>query len=141
MGLSFCLKPGTGFYIPLPADQKETQQIVDEFRPVLENENIGKIGQNLKYDILVLKWYGIHVKGKLFDTMLAHYLIDPDTRHNMDLLSENYLNYRPISITTLIGAKGKNQGTMRDVEIEKVVIMLLKMLISPCSWHRYLSRC
>ena len=121
VGLSFCLQPGSGFYIPLSADQEETQRVVDEFRPVLENENIAKTGQNIKYDILVMKWYGIHLKGRLFDTMLAHYLIDPDTRHNMDLLSENYLNYRPISITTLIGAKGKNQGTMRDVEIEKVV--------------------
>ncbi len=121
VGLSFCLTPGTGFYIPLPADQQLAQEIVDEFKVVLENENIAKTGQNIKYDILVMKWYGVEIKGKLFDTMLAHYLIDPDTRHNMDLLSENYLNYRPISITTLIGAKGKNQGTMRDVPIEKVI--------------------
>ena len=121
VGLSFSIKPGTGYYIPLSANREEAQQIVDEFRPVLENEAIGKTGQNIKYDILVMKWYGVHLKGKLFDTMLAHYLIDPDTRHNMDLLSENYLNYRPISITTLIGAKGKNQGTMRDVPVEKVV--------------------
>ncbi len=121
VGLSFCLQPGTGYYIPLPADQTEAQQIIEEFRPVLEHENIGKIGQNLKYDILVMKWYGINIKGKLFDTMLAHYLIDPDTRHNMDLLSENYLNYRPIAITNLIGAKGKNQVTMREVAVEKVV--------------------
>jgi DNA polymerase-1 len=121
VGLSFCIQPGTGYYIPVPADQQETQKIVDEFRPVLENENIAKTGQNIKYDILVLKWYGVHIKGRLFDTMLAHYLIDPDTRHNMDILSENYLNYRPISITTLIGAKGKNQGTMRDVPVDKVV--------------------
>jgi DNA polymerase-1 len=121
VGLSFCLAPGTGYYIPVPADQQAAQSIVEEFRAVLENERIGKIGQNLKYDILVMKWYGVELKGKLFDTMLAHYLIDPDTRHNMDLLSENYLNYRPISITTLIGAKGKNQGTMRDVPIEKVI--------------------
>jgi DNA polymerase-1 len=121
VGLSFSIKPGSGYYIPLSADRTEVQQIVDEFRPVLENEAIGKTGQNIKYDILVMKWYDVHLKGKLFDTMLAHYLIDPDTRHNMDILSENYLNYRPISITTLIGAKGKNQGTMRDVPVEKVV--------------------
>ena len=121
VGLSFCLTPGTGYYIPVPADQQAAQIIVEEFRGVLENERIGKIGQNIKYDILVMKWYGVEMKGKLFDTMLAHYLIDPDTRHNMDLLAENYLNYRPISITTLIGAKGKNQGTMRDVPIEKVI--------------------
>lgn len=121
VGLSFSIKPGEGYYIPLPEDRAVTQGIVDEFRVVLENENIVKIGQNIKYDMLVLKWYDVQVKGKLFDTMLAHYLIDPDTRHNMDVLSENYLGYTPISITTLIGAKGKNQGTMRDVPVADVV--------------------
>lgn len=121
VGLSFAIKPGEGYYIPLPEDRTVTQSIVDEFRVVLENESIAKIGQNIKYDMLVLKWYDVQVKGKLFDTMLAHYLIDPDTRHNMDVLSENYLGYTPISITTLIGAKGKNQGTMRDVPVENVV--------------------
>jgi DNA polymerase-1 len=118
VGLSFCIKPGEGYYIPLSAVREEAQAIIEEFRPVYENENIGKTGQNLKYDILVLKWYDVQVAGKLFDTMLAHYLIDPDTRHNMDLLSENYLNYTPISISALIGPKGKNQGTMRDVPVE-----------------------
>jgi len=121
VGLSFSIKPGEGYYIPVPEAQEAAQEIVEEFRPVLENEAIKKIGQNIKYDMLILKWYGVSVKGELFDTMLAHYLIDPDTRHNMDVLSENYLNYSPISITTLIGAKGKNQGTMRDVPVEKVV--------------------
>jgi DNA polymerase-1 len=121
VGLSFCIEVGKAWYIPVSADQTEAQAVVDEFRPVLENEKIGKIGQNIKYDILVLKWYGVDIKGKLFDTMLAHYLIDPDTRHNMDVLSENYLGYTPISITTLIGPKGKNQGTMRDVPVESVV--------------------
>jgi DNA polymerase I len=121
VGLSFSVKPGTGYYIPVPAEREEAQLIVDEFRVVLENENIEKIGQNTKYDILVLKWYGVEVKGKLFDTMLAHYLIDPDTRHGMDVLSENYLGYSPISITKLIGAKGKNQITMRDVPVVDVV--------------------
>jgi DNA polymerase-1 len=121
VGLSFAYEPGRAWYIPVSADQQEAQKVVDEFRPVLENENILKIGQNLKYDILVLKWYGVQIKGKLFDTMLAHYLIDPDTRHNMDVLSENYLGYTPISITSLIGPKGKNQGTMRDVPVETVV--------------------
>lgn len=121
VGLSFSVKPGTGYYIPVPAEREEAQLIVDEFRAVLENEAIEKIGQNTKYDILVLKWYGVEVKGKLFDTMLAHYLIDPDTRHGMDVLSENYLGYSPISITKLIGAKGKNQGTMRDVPVTEVV--------------------
>ncbi|AMQ01146.1 DNA polymerase I [Pedobacter cryoconitis] len=121
VGLSFCIEVGKAWYIPVSADQAEAQAVVDEFRPVLENEKIGKTGQNIKYDILVLKWYGVDIKGKLFDTMLAHYLIDPDTRHNMDVLSENYLGYTPISITTLIGPKGKNQGTMRDVPVESVV--------------------
>lgn len=121
VGLSFSTKPGEGYYIPLSADMAEVQPILEEFRSVLENENIAKIGQNIKYDILILKWYGISVKGKLFDTMLAHYLIDPDTRHNMDVLSENYLGYTPVSITKLIGPKGKNQGNMRDVPVEQVV--------------------
>lgn len=121
VGLSFSIKPGTGYYIPVPAERAEAQSIIDEFRTVLENEAIEKIGQNTKYDILVLKWYGVEVKGKVFDTMLAHYLIDPDTRHGMDVLSENYLGYSPISITKLIGAKGKNQLTMRDVPVVDVV--------------------
>lgn len=121
VGLSFSIKPGEGYYIPVSAVREEAQAIVDEFRVVLENDKIEKIGQNTKYDILVLKWYGVQVAGKLFDTMLAHYLIDPDTRHGMDVLSENYLGYSPISITTLIGPKGKNQGTMRDVPVENVV--------------------
>lgn len=121
VGLSFCIKPGEGYYIPLSADPALAQPIIDEFKPVWGNEAIDKIGQNIKYDMLVLKWYGVTIKGKLFDTMLAHYLIDPDTRHGMDVLSENYLNYSPISITSLIGPKGKNQGNMRDVPVEKVV--------------------
>jgi DNA polymerase-1 len=121
VGLSFAITPGQGWYIPVSADRTEAQAVVDEFRVVLENKNIGKIGQNIKYDILVLKWYDVQIEGKLFDTMLAHYLIDPDTRHNMDVLAENYLGYTPISITSLIGPKGKNQGTMRDVPVENVV--------------------
>ncbi len=120
VGLSFSIKPGTGWYIPICEDQSEACGIVLEFKELFENPSIKKIGQNLKYDILVLNWYNINVRGELFDTMLAHYLIDPDTRHNMDILAENYLGYVPVSITSLIGAKGKNQGTMRSVEIEKV---------------------
>jgi len=120
VGLSFAIKPGEAWYVPIPADRTQCIEIVNDFKPVLENEQISKIGQNLKYDILMLKWCGIEVKGKLFDTMLAHYLLDPDTRHNMDILAENYLGYSPVSITTLIGAKGKTQGTMRDVELEKI---------------------
>lgn len=120
VGMSFSIEKGKGWYVPVSSDQDEAKRIVSEFRHIFENPSIKKIGQNLKYDILVLNWYQVYVKGELFDTMIAHYLLDPDTRHNMDLLSENYLGYSPVSITTLIGAKGKNQGNMRDVEVEKV---------------------
>lgn len=120
VGFSFSVKPGEAWYIPLPVNQDECRAIVNEFKEILENKDIKKVGQNIKYDILVLKWYGISVQGELFDTMLAHYLIDPDSRHNMDLLSENYLGYSPVSITSLIGSKGKNQGNMRDVDVEKL---------------------
>jgi len=120
VGLSFAIKPGEAWYIPVSANYDEAKAVADEFKPILENADIKKVGQNVKYDILVLKWYGIEVKGQLFDTMLAHYVLDPDTRHGMDILSENYLGYKPVSITELIGPKGKNQRTMRDVEVEKV---------------------
>jgi DNA polymerase-1 len=120
VGLSFAIKPGEAWYIPVSAKYDEAKAVADEFKPILENADIKKVGQNVKYDILVLKWYGIEVKGQLFDTMLAHYVLDPDTRHGMDILSENYLGYKPVSITELIGPKGKNQRTMRDVEVEKV---------------------
>jgi len=120
VGMSFAIKANEGWYVPVPADQEETKKIVAEFKELFEDTSIGKIGQNLKFDILMLKWYGVEVRGNLFDTMMAHYVIDPDTRHGMDILSENYLGYKPVSITSLIGAKGKNQGNMRDVEIEKI---------------------
>jgi DNA polymerase-1 len=120
VGLSFAIKATEGWYVPVPADQEETKRIVAEFKTVLEDVNISKTGQNIKFDIMILKWYDVEVKGNLFDTMLAHYVLDPDTRHGMDILSENYLNYTPVSITTLIGPKGKNQGSMRDVELEKI---------------------
>lgn len=120
VGLSFAIKDYEAYYIPVSADPTEAQKTVDIFKGILENESISKIGQNLKYDILLLSRYNVDVKGEFFDTMLAHYLIDPDTRHNMDYLSETYLNYTPVSITELIGAKGKNQGNMRDVDVELV---------------------
>ena len=120
VGLSFAIKPGEAWYVSVPDNQEEAKSIAAEFKPVLENEEIEKVGQNIKFDVLVLKWYNVQVKGNLFDTMMAHYVIDPDTRHGMDILSENYLGYKPVSITTLIGPKGKNQGNMRDVEIEKI---------------------
>ncbi|RYY32749.1 MAG: DNA polymerase I [Sphingobacteriaceae bacterium] len=120
VGLSFAVKPGEAWYVPVPHSEAETKVLVAEFKPVLEDENISKSGQNIKFDIMILKWYDLEVKGELFDTMLAHYVLDPDTRHNMDILAENYLGYTPVSITSLIGPKGKNQGNMRDVEIEKI---------------------
>ena len=121
VGIAFSYYPNEAYYVPVPEDQAEAQKIVDEFREILEDDKILKIGQNLKYDIQVLKNYDVRVQGPFYDTMLAHYLIDPETRHNMDVLAENYLNYSPVSITTLIGKKSGKQGNMRDVEIEKVV--------------------
>jgi len=120
VGLSFAIKPGQGWYVPVSAVQEDCQSVVNEFKAVLENPGIAKTGQNIKYDIMILKWYNVEVKGDLFDTMMAHYIIDPDTRHNMDILAENYLGYKPVSITELIGPKGKNQGSMRDVDPEKI---------------------
>ncbi|MGE8291859.1 MAG: DNA polymerase I [Sphingobacterium sp.] len=120
VGLSFSFETGKAYYIPTPANREEAQRIVDIFKSVLENPAIEKIGQNIKYDILLLARYDVKVQGTLFDTMLAHYLIDPDTRHGMDVLAENYLNYTPVSITELIGEKGKKQGNMRDVDFEKI---------------------
>lgn len=119
VGMSFAYLKNEAFYVPIPADFEEAKSITNEFKSIFENPNIKKIGQNIKYDMIVLKNYNIDVQGIGFDTMLAHYLIDPDTRHGMDVLAENYLNYSPVSIETLIG-KGKNQGSMRDVEVEKV---------------------
>jgi len=119
IGIAFSWEIGKGYYVSFPESQEETQQIIDEFRPFFENEAIEKIGQNIKYDIKVLSNYNIKVNGKLFDTMIAHYLINPDMRHNMDILAETYLNYQPVSITELIGKKGKNQLSMRTVELPK----------------------
>ena len=118
VGLAFSYTPGMAYYVHVA--KGEEQEIVDFFKPFFEAEDILKIGQNLKYDISVLKNYGAAVKGKLFDTMLAHYLINPDMRHNMDVLAETYLNYQLMSIENLIGKKGKKQGSMRDVDPEKV---------------------
>ncbi len=119
VGLSFAVKPTEAYYVPVPAEKTAAQNLLENFRGVLENENIGKSGQNMKYDMLLLKWYNMTVKGKLFDTMLAHYLIEPDLRHGMDYLSETYLNYKPVSIKELIGV-GKKQLSMRDIDVQKV---------------------
>ncbi len=120
VGLSFSIKEGEGYYVPVPAGETEAKAVLEEFRGVLESETIEKTGQNIKYDLSVLANYGITVQGPLFDTMVAHYLIQPDMRHGMDLLAQTYLNYAPVKIEELIGKKGKGQGTMRDVEIEKI---------------------
>ncbi|MES2864160.1 MAG: DNA polymerase I [Bacteroidota bacterium] len=120
VGMAFSWEKGKGFYVPFPENQEEAQILVDKFKPFFENENIEKVGQNIKYDIKILSRYGIEVKGNLFDTMIAHYLINPDMRHNMDVLSETYLKYSPKSITELIGKKGKNQGNMRDIPLDDI---------------------
>jgi DNA polymerase I len=120
VGLAFAYQSGEAFYVPVPADRAEAQKIVDEFRPVFESDKILKIAQNIKYDLMVLTHYGIDVAEPMYDTMLAHYLLEPEKRHNMDILSETLLNYRPIDIEELIGKKGAKQGNMREVEIEKI---------------------
>ena len=119
VGIAFSWEQQKGYYLALPQDQGETQAIIDTFRPFFENPQIEKIGHNLKYDLKVLLKYDLRVAGPLFDTMIAHYLINPDMRHNMDVLAETYLNYSPQSITELIGRKGKNQGSMRDVPLDQ----------------------
>ena len=120
VGMSFSWQPHEAWYVPLPDNYSEALAIVAVFKPLLENENIEKTGQNLKYDISILRWYDVVVKGPLFDTMLAHYLIQPDMRHGMDLLAETYLNYKPVSIESLIGKKGPNQLSMRTVDMESI---------------------
>ena len=119
VGIAFSWEQQKGYYLALPQDQEEAQAIIDTFRPFFENPQIEKIGHNLKYDLKVLLKYDLRVAGPLFDTMIAHYLINPDMRHNMDVLAETYLNYSPQSITELIGRKGKNQGSMRDVPLDQ----------------------
>ncbi len=122
VGMSFSWKQGVAYYVPIPENPAAAKFILDDFRPFFESESILKIGHNLKYDITVLHWHGLEVKGEMFDTMLAHYLLQPDMRHNMNELAETYLQYRPISIESLIGKKGRNQGSMRDVDIKEVAV-------------------
>ncbi|KAA6318387.1 DNA polymerase I, partial [termite gut metagenome] len=122
VGMSFSYTENQAFYIPVPDDKDKALEILNEFRTVFENENILKVGQNIKYDMLVLRNYGIEVKGKLFDTMVAHYVLQPELRHGMDYLAEIYLNYRTIHIDELIGPKGKNQKSMRDLPPEDVYL-------------------
>ncbi|HEX2845389.1 MAG TPA: DNA polymerase I [Chitinophagaceae bacterium] len=120
VGLSFSVTPGEAFYVPCPADQQQTKHILSFFQPLFEDNKKIWIGQNTKYDLLVLKWYGMEITGKLFDTMLAHYVIEPDGKRGMDLLSNKFLGYEPVHIEELIGKKGKTQGNMRDVELDKI---------------------
>lgn len=120
VGMSFSYEKNKGYYIPFSSTQTEVEEKLKFLQPLFDNENICWIGQNIKYDLLILKWYGIEPKGTLFDTMLAHYVIEPEGRRSMDLLSAQYLGYEPVSIETLIGKKGKSQGNMRDVELEKI---------------------
>ena len=119
VGIAFSWEKTKGFYVPFPSEKEEAQKLIEALRPFFEAEEIEKIGQNLKYDIKVLAKYDVEVKGKLFDTMIAHYLINPDMRHNMDVLAETYLNYTPVSIEELIGKKGKNQKSMAEVPVEQ----------------------
>ena len=122
VGLSFSYKIHEGFYLPVTnSDGADgAKHILKKLQPLFDNKEITWIGQNLKYDFLVLKWYGVELKGKTFDTMLAHYVIEPEGRRSMDLLSAQFLGYEPVSIETLIGKKGKNQGTMKDVALEQI---------------------
>ncbi len=140
VGMSFSFVPSEAFYIPCPADQEATKKILKQFEPLFNDEKKVWIGQNVKYDLLVLKWYGVEIKGKIFDTMLVHYVIEPDGKRSMDLLSAQYLGYEPVHIEELIGKKGKTQGNMRDVELEKIkdyaaedadITLQLKHILTP----------
>ena len=120
VGMSFSVKAGEAYYVPCSADRSNCIALLNKFKLLFDDENKVWIGQNIKYDLLLLKWYNIEIKGKFFDTMLAHYVIEPEGKRSMDVLSAKYLGYEPVHIVDLIGKKGKNQGNMRDVEIEKV---------------------
>ena len=120
VGISFSFKKGEAWYVHLSANYNDAILITNLFKPVFENSKIQKVGQNIKFDISILKWYDINVQGPIFDTMIAHYLLQPDLRHNMDYLSETYLNYKPMPIENLIGKKGKNQLSMRDVDLKLI---------------------
>ncbi len=120
VGLSFSVKPYEAYYVPISADQTIAAKELSAFKSIFNNEQKTLIGQNIKYDLHILKNYGVEIKNKLFDTMVAHFLIKPDMRHNMDVLAETYLNYQPISIETLIGKKGKDQLSMRDADLDKI---------------------
>jgi DNA polymerase I len=140
VGMSFSWEKGVGYYVYLPPDRTQTNAILSKFQPLFTNPNILWVGQNIKYDMLLLKWYGFELSGSIYDTMLAHYVIEPDGKRSMDMLSMKYLSYAPVSIETLIGKKGKTQGTMRDAPLEAVkeyaaedadITMQLKAVFDP----------
>ena len=122
VGLSFSVEEKQAFYVPIPAEREAAQKIVNIFKPIYENEDIVKVGQNIKYDLEVLSHYGVQLKGQLFDTMIAHYLIQPELHHNMDYMAEVYLGYQTIHIEQLIGPKGKLQKNMRDLSPAEVYV-------------------
>lgn len=120
VGLSFCYKTGEGYYVPCSSNREQVLVLLNKFKALFQREDVNWVGQNIKYDLLILKCYGVELKGKIFDTMLAHYVIDPEGKRGMDLLSAQYLGYEPVHIEELIGKKGKGQGTMRDIELDKI---------------------
>ncbi|NND93499.1 MAG: DNA polymerase I [Flavobacteriales bacterium] len=120
VGLSFSIEPGKAWYVPLSAERSECEKTLNEFKSIFESETIAKTGHNLKYDMLILMWYGIELNGRIDDSMILHYLLEPEKRHGMDYLAESYLGYQPVSIETLIGKKGKGQKSMRDLEPEQI---------------------
>ncbi|TDW99614.1 DNA polymerase I [Dinghuibacter silviterrae] len=120
VGMSFAIKPGQGWYVPAPKEQDAAKKLLEKFKPLFSKKEIRWVGQNLKYDLIMLKWYATGLDGDIFDTMLAHYVIEPEGRRNMDYLSNKFLGYEPVHIEELIGKKGKNQGNMRDVPYEKI---------------------
>jgi len=122
VGLSFCYKEGEAYYVTLPEDREQATEIVREFKAFFQSEQIEKIGQNIKFDLLMLATYGVELEGKLFDTMIAHYLIQPELRHGMDYLAEIYLKYRTIHYEDLVGAKGKNQANIRTVDLNTLCV-------------------
>ncbi len=149
VGMSFSVKEGEAYYVPVPDNYEEAKKIAHHFKPLLESKTQIKIGQNVKFDMLVFRRYDIHVSLPVYDTMVAHYLVEPDLKHGMDYLSETYLGYTPVHIEELIGKKGKNQGTMRDVALEKIsdyaaedadITLQLKHKISPMVDQQELNR-
>lgn len=140
IGMSFCWQKGDAYYVPVPETREEVKQFLGRFKPLFDKEDVLWIGQNIKYDLTILKWYDVVIKGRTYDTMVANYVLEPDGKRNMDALSAKYLNYQPVSIETLIGKKGKNQLSMRDVPVADVkeyaaedadVTLQLKQVFSP----------